>query len=204
MADVPELAEPEIRAAFETRDLPLTAQLIFDRYGHDVLGFMIARLHSVEDGREAFASFSEDLWRGLPAFEYRCSARCWVYTLARNAAHRHSLARARRRQRNLPLSQHPSGLAQAATLERRTHPALCTQAKRRVRALRDRLSVQDQTLLMLHVDRGLPWRELAQVLRGTPLDEAALARETVRVRKRFERIKQTLRKLAGQEGIIEA
>jgi hypothetical protein len=41
------------------------ARLIFERYGKDVLGFMIARLHSVDDGREAFASFSEETWHGL-------------------------------------------------------------------------------------------------------------------------------------------
>jgi RNA polymerase sigma-70 factor, ECF subfamily len=195
--------EREILAAFEAGDLHRAAHLIVTRYGQDVLGFMIARLRSTEEGREAFAVFSEDLWRGLGGFEFRCSVRCWVYTLARNAANRHAQSRARRPSRNLPLSQHPSALLRAATVAGSTDPALRSDTKRRVRALRERLALEDETLLMLHVDRGLPWRELAQVLHGGTLTDDALARETLRVRKRFERIKVQLRRLACEDGLIE-
>ncbi|MDB4972426.1 MAG: DNA-directed polymerase sigma-70 factor [Myxococcaceae bacterium] len=195
--------EWEIRTALDLGDLHRAAHLIVARYGQDVLGFLIARLRSTEEGREVFAVFSEDLWRGLGGFAFRCSVRCWVYTVARNAANRHALSKARRPSRNLPLSQHPSALLHAATQASSTALALRSDTKRRVRALRERLSLEDQTLLMLHVDRGLAWRELAQVMHGGTLSDAALERETVRVRKRFERIKARLRRLACADGLIE-
>ena len=72
-----------------------------------------------------------------------------------------------------------------------------------MRGLRAQLSLEDQTLLMLHVDRGLPWRELAQVMRGAELEPQTLDREILLVRKRFERIKKQLRKLAVADGLLE-
>jgi RNA polymerase sigma-70 factor (ECF subfamily) len=202
MTEHSELAETAIGDALQARDMHAAARQILAHCGADVLGFLVARLHSPEEGREAFATFSEDLWRGLPSFEHRCSVRCWAYTLARNAANR-QVTRVRRPGRYRPLSEHPSVLARAAAVASRTSPSLRTDVKQRVRALRERLAVEDQTLLMLHVDRGLPWRELAQVLRGKTLGEPLLEREILRVRKRFERIKRQLRKLAIEDGLLE-
>lgn len=203
MDQVGDPVEGAIAQALQTGDLHAAARQILARYGSEVMGFLIARLHDGDDGREAFASFSEDLWRGLPGFEGRCSVRCWAYTLARNAANRH-VTRVRRPGRHGRLSEHPSVLAQPALRSTRTSPSLRTDVKQRVRVLRERLSAEDQTLLMLHVDRGLPWRELAHVLAGRTLEEPQLEREISRVRKRFERIKRQLRKLAIEDGLLDS
>jgi RNA polymerase sigma-70 factor (ECF subfamily) len=67
-----------------------------------------------------------------------------------------------------------------------------TDVKQGVAKLRERLDPDDQTLLILRVDRDLSWREVADVM---GLGEPAL-------RKRFERIKTRLREMAREEKIV--
>jgi RNA polymerase sigma-70 factor, ECF subfamily len=60
---------------------------------------------------------------------------------------------------------------------------------------------EDQTLLILRVDRGLTWRELALTMSGdSALDAVALEHEVARLRKAFERIKTELKRWAAKEG----
>jgi RNA polymerase sigma-70 factor (ECF subfamily) len=63
--------------------------------------------------------------------------------------------------------------------------------------LRHSLSEEELQLLVLRVDRRLSWREVAEVLarEGDPVDEMA-------VRKRFERLKAKLGKLAKEKGLL--
>jgi len=128
--------------------------------------------------------------------------RGWLYTLARNAASRYVTNPHNRPERNLSVSAHTSvsALIQQARSPTQAHQR--TETKDRVRALRQQLSIEDQTLLILHVDRGLSWRELAVVMHehGEQLDDEALTREASRLRKRFERLKS---ELALAEGLIE-
>ena len=141
-----------------------------------------------------------DLWRGLPGFRWEASLRTWCYRLAR-----HALARVRRdpaRRRNQPLPSQQLGEL-AAQIHSRTADHLRTAVKDRVRELRLRLSPEDQTILILRVDRDLAWRDIAAVLgdEGEALTEPELVRRAAMLRKRFERIKDELRALAKAEGL---
>ena len=79
-----------------------------------------------------------------------------------------------------------------------------TETKSRIRELRETLSQEDQTLLILRVDKNLAWREIAIIMSGEDDDDAAqLKREAARLRKRFELAKGKLRKLAEAEGLIK-
>jgi hypothetical protein len=52
--------------------------------------------------------------------------------------------------------------------------------------------------LLLRLDRGLPWKDIARILGGTgDLDVRAAA-----LRKRFERARERLKKLAIERGLI--
>ena len=144
--------------------------------------------------------FTEDLLRGLSGFGFRCSVRVWAYTIARNAANR--MATTKHRRGKARVSDHPSVLELAATVRRSTAHHLRTDTKNRVRALRDRLTLEDQTILMLHVDRDMSFAELAVIMRGPDLGQDEVQREAMRLRKRFQRIKEQLRQLAVEEGII--
>ena len=63
--------------------------------------------------------------------------------------------------------------------------------------LRDTLGTEDRTLLILRVDRGLSWRDVSVAMgeQGMRLEEGAL-------RKRFERLKGRLQRLAGEQGLL--
>ena len=72
--------------------------------------------------------------------------------------------------------------------------------------LRASLDVEDQELLMLRVDRSLPWDALVVVLRGedeAPLSADEQKRQTARLRKRFQLLKDKLRELARREGLLD-
>jgi RNA polymerase sigma-70 factor, ECF subfamily len=195
-------SEATIRMALVADERERAAHAIVTMYGTEILGFMTAKLRSADDAQEAYGMFSEDLWRGLPGFAFRGTVRAWVYTIARNAVTRHALSKERRPLRNLPISQHEGAPALIASVRRSTAAHLRTDNKNRIRALRDRLSADDQTILMLYVDRGLSFGELAVVLGGAHLSATDLERAEVRLRKRFERIKHRLRDMAMAEGLL--
>ncbi len=70
----------------------------------------------------------------------------------------------------------------------------------RLASLRESLEPEEQTLLILRVDRGLSWKEIATVLaesEDAPPDAVAL-------RKRFERLKERLLRLAKKEGVLDS
>ena len=85
----------------------------------------------------------------------------------------------------------PGGTAVVPAGETLLAPHLRTEVKSDVQKLREELTEEEQTLLILRVDRNLDWREVADILE---IEEPAL-------RKRFERLKDKLRRLAKERGI---
>jgi RNA polymerase sigma-70 factor, ECF subfamily len=196
--------EHEIRAAFAAGHMQDAATAVLATYGDEILSFIHSRLRDRVDSDEAFAMFAEDLWNGLSSFGWRSSVRTWAYTLARNATIRYSSTSDRRAGRNLPLSC-PGAVA--ALVERVRETTECykrTAVKDQFRELREQLDLEDQTLLVLRVDRNMSWRELAQTLSGTvDLDEAMIERESARLRKAFERVKRELKRLSEDQGLFK-
>lgn len=172
-----------------------------DGYGPEVFGYLLAILDNRGAAEEVFSIFAESLWVALPKFRWQSSFRTWAYSLAR-----HALARFHEdphRKRATPLSQHPELSNLQAQLRTRTRSYLRTEVKNRMTALRSHLSEEDQTLLILHVDRGLSFPEVATVLLGDDANASQITRKTAALRKRFERVKERLRKLAKNEGMLE-
>jgi RNA polymerase sigma-70 factor (ECF subfamily) len=64
--------------------------------------------------------------------------------------------------------------------------------------LRESLDHEEQTLLILRVDKAMPWEEVAEVMRADS-EPATLAA----LRERFERLKEKLGRLAREQGLIE-
>jgi RNA polymerase sigma-70 factor (ECF subfamily) len=172
-------------------------------YGNEILGFLNARLGSESDGREVFSTFAEDFWTGLSNFNWRCSMRVWAYTLARNAANRYATHPQRRAERNLELWTHDHLSELRANVRSVTKLYRRTETKDRFQALREQLDPEDQMLLILRVDRGMAFRDLAFAMTGDlELDDVALEREVARLRKAFERIKTELRRMASAQGLM--
>lgn len=204
--------ETRVRAACTVSDYSRAATLVIEGYGMELMAFLLSRTRSPADAEEVFSMFAEKLWAGLPAFEWRCTVRAWAYRIARHAASDHATAAPNRAQRNLALSQHVPLSRLAAQARTTTAAFRRTSTKDRVRALRDRLEPDDQLLLVLRVDRGMEFREIAVVLAeaddvvsAAPSEgggQEALDREAARLRKRFERVKERLRELAQEAGLI--
>jgi RNA polymerase sigma-70 factor, ECF subfamily len=74
---------------------------------------------------------------------------------------------------------------------------LATRPRDRLDRLRESLEPEERTLLILRLDREMSWNEVAEVLssEGDPVDSQA-------VRKRFERVKDKLGRLAKEQGLL--
>jgi RNA polymerase sigma-70 factor (ECF subfamily) len=194
-----------VRAACDAGDFRGAATHALETHARELRSFLKMSTHFRSDADEVYAMLAEDIWRGLPNFEFRCSVRVWLYTLARNAARRFQLAQGARRRRSAGSGGRRWLPNVAVRARSSTNIYLRTEAKTKVRALRDRLRPEDRALLVLHIDRGLRWRELAIVMHqgGTQLEGEELARATVTMRKRFERVKQELRRMAIEEGLLK-
>ncbi|HET6334786.1 MAG TPA: sigma-70 family RNA polymerase sigma factor [Polyangiales bacterium] len=197
--------EQSMREAFDAGHFETVAHVALATYGQEILNFMTLRLRARDDAQEAFSMFAEDLWRGLPDFGWRCSMRTWAYTLARNAATRYGKAPQQARARNIPLSR-PGVLSELIERVRSaTHRYQRTRVKDRFRELREKLDPEAQILLVLRVDRGLSWRDLAMTMSGdVDLDDETLERESARLRKAFERVKIELKRMAEDEGLLNS
>ena len=191
--------EANVRRLCETGAYDLATTATLRAYGHEVLRFLCALNKSEADASDVFSVFAEDLWRSLAGFAWECSLRTWAYTLARRASFRTMRAKRRRATNGSPSAI--SNLVQKVRTETLTY--LRTETKTRIRALRDALPEEDRALLMLRVDRGLAWDELARVLSegDADTDDVALKREAARLRKRFQLLKEKLKTLAKRDGL---
>jgi RNA polymerase sigma-70 factor (ECF subfamily) len=186
--------EEEIGACLDRGDLGAAATAAVRGYGPQILGYLVAVLRDDGAGFDVFSQFSEDLWRGIGGFRRDSSFRTWAYKLAWHAAKRYRRDAFRRRVR-------PLGTGEISKIAEEVRSStvhyLRTAVKDGVSRLRESLDPQEQTLLILRVDRNLSWTEVAEILSepGEALNEAIL-------RKRFERVKAKLRKLAEREGLL--
>jgi RNA polymerase sigma-70 factor (ECF subfamily) len=190
------LLERKVLEFVQAGDLKNATTAALKGYGPEVYGFLCALERNDDDAAEAFAQFGEDVWRGIAGFDWECSLRTWLYTLARNASHR--LHRGPQRA-NVPLSQAPDIAALTRT---QTQSFLRTETKDAFARLRTMLPPDDEALLVLRVDRQLDWNELARVLSGVT-NEADLKREAARLRKRFQLVKERLIELGLKEGLLQ-
>jgi len=160
--------------------------------GPKVLGYLRSILRDDEDAADAFSHFAEDLWRGIGGFRGESSFKTWAYKLAWCAAMHVRSDAWKRLGRRLE-----SGEASRIADEVRTKSAVRDERQRQtLERLREALTPEEQTLLFLRLDQQLDWNEVADVLSagGTPVEPAAL-------RKRYERLKERLARMARDQGL---
>ncbi len=192
MADRP--VEERVRELLEAGDLDGAATQAIRGLGPQVLRYLRSLLRDEAAATEAFSQFAENLWRGLPGFRAEASLRTWAFRLAFNAAVNLREEAWRVRGRRLV-----TGEASRIADEIRTRTASRVERQRQaLEKLRQALSVEDRSLLVLRIDQGLSWAEIAEVLsaEGRRVQVAA-------VTKRFERVKERLAKMARDEGLVD-
>ena len=160
-------------------------------YGSELYGFLFAMHRNEDEAAEIFAMLSEDLWRGIAGFQFKCSFRTWAYMLARNAAFRYRRREGKRQGREVRLSS--SLISQLVADVVSSSAAELGGRRSQLEQLRDSLPPDDRTLLVLRLDKELSWADVARVMLGEddPAEDA-LKRETARLRKRFQLVKERL------------
>lgn len=178
--------ERRIGAHLDASELAEAATLAVRGYGPQLLGYLRATV-GLERADDAFALFCELMWRGLPRFRREASFATWAYQLAWGAAQR--VLRDPERRRRVVLSS--NALAQIAEEVRSsTAVHLRPETADRLARIRDRLDAEEQSLLVLRVDRELGWDDIATIM---GVEAAAL-------RQRFRRLKTKIRQLAEPGG----
>jgi len=183
--------ESDIREAWDEGRFDRAATSILERYGPELLGYLHAMARPPLEPDELFSETCERLWKKLPEFRWQSSIRTWAYVIARNLLR--SGFRAKRGPKGridpLPSSEISDLVAQVRSS---TPVHVRTRAKDRLQAIREKLDPDDQTLLILRVDRGMAWKDIADVITDEADDRSASQRAAA-LRKRFARLKDRLR-----------
>jgi RNA polymerase sigma-70 factor, ECF subfamily len=192
--------EAQLRGLIGARAFEQAASEAIQVYGPELFGFLVNFVGNEADAGEVWSQTAEDLWRGLPSFRGECSTRTWLYLLARHAGARYLSSPWNRGARTGEAKLD----ALVADVRSRTDPWLRTDVKDRWQALRESLDPDDRALLVLRVDRNLSWTEVASVMLGTEAPSTEDAdRESARLRKRFQFLKEELRRRARAAGLLE-
>lgn len=186
--------EADILARLDAGDHSGAVTAALQGYGPAVLGYQRAVLRDAAAADEAFSLFSEAVWTGIHAFRRDSSFLTWSYKLAWSAVQRQLRDPYRRRRERLNTTDMDRIVAHAHSTATQF---LRHEAPDRLQRLRESLTPEEQTLLVLRIDRGLGWKAVAEVmdLSGTRAEVAAL-------RKRYGRLKERLRRHAEADGLL--
>jgi len=186
--------EERVQERLRAGDAAGAATAALQELGPSVLGFLRALLRDESDAADAFSQFAENLWKGLPSFRFDSSLKTWAYRVARHAALNLRNEAWRRHGR-----QFATGEASALAEEIRTKTVVrVARQQQALDQLRQSISEEDQSLLVLRVDQGLSWAEIAEIL-----SEGAEPVQAVTLMKRFERLKDRLARMARDQGLVD-
>jgi len=197
-------SEAAIHDRCRAGDHAAACTLAIETYGRELFGYLNAVANDPEVATDAYGQLALVLWQSLPGFRWDASLRTWLYALARSSLSRIT-RRPEHRRPHIALDA-ASAEGFAAAVRTRTAEYLRTETRDAVTEIRDALSEEDRAILILRVDRGLDWSEIARItlveddVAATAPVPAAIAREAARLRKRFERIKETIRERVRPRG----
>jgi RNA polymerase sigma-70 factor, ECF subfamily len=199
-----ETIEREVRRLLDAEDHAGAAAAAIRGRGPEILGFLAALHRNRQDADDVFSIWSERLWRGLGDFAWQCSLRTWAYAIARNASMSFLRGERRRAQKGAPPDEVSELLSRAeAAVRTETSPYLRTEVKDKFAAIRRSLSPDDEMLLVLRVDKGLEWKDIARVMSEDGMSAAVdPTKESQRLRKRFQILKGRLIEMGRQKGIL--
>jgi len=194
--------EQKLRECHEKGDFEGMATLAIRSYGEELFCYLIGLLQNDLDAEEVFAQTCYEMWGSLESFQWKSQFRTWVYAIAHKTGALFLRGKARWRTVRLEDVPHIGKLVEHVRTQ--TRPYLRTDVKSGVSSLRQHLTMEEQVLLHLRIDRDMSWREVAEVtLAGDNREESELQRESTACRKRFERIKIKLMNLAEEAGLLD-
>ena len=182
--------EAAVRERASAGDHTAAADALVRGYGPEIVTYLAGVIRTSDDLADVFATFCEDICRGLPRFRFESSVRTWSYVVARRAALKH-MREAKTRARRFDGPAELEAIVDA--IRTTTIEYLRTTNHDKLATLRAQLDPDERTILILRVDRQLPWREIALVMADGDLEGDALRRREQVLRKKFEGIKRSLR-----------
>lgn len=191
--------EERLSSLLRDHALDELAVLAVETYGAELYGFVIHVVGEPVSAEHVFSRTIEDFWRGMAGFRGGCSVRTWLYKLAHHASVRHRCS-----PRNRAPRAGNSTLAQRVSAHTRTASWRRADVQTRWDELKREIAPDDRALLVLRVDRGFAWNEIAQVMLSESPEDAsagAVTREAARLRKRFQLLKDQLRVRARAAGL---
>jgi RNA polymerase sigma-70 factor, ECF subfamily len=188
-------AEQKISEVFGDEEFTQAAQIAISAYGAELYGFIKAIHRDEQEAREVLSEVNEELTKGFRTFDGRCSFRTWAYAIARRCS-------AKRLQTRSP--DQVATVTPITSAKKNGKVDAEAERKAKIRALRDRLPEEDRALLVLRVDRKLEWNDLAHIYIAslTGPKPPSLGKVSAVLRKRFDKIKERMRRLAFEEGLL--
>ncbi len=187
--------EELVLSLLEAGDDRQAATALLQTYGPTIVRYLRSLLREEGAVDDAFSLFAEWAWTGIRRFRGDSSLRTWTFGVAWNAAQRVRGEAWQKRKERLK-----TGDASKLAQEIRASSALeLDRQADKLAELRRQLSADEQNLLVLRIDQQLSWDEIAAVLGS--------GREAVSppvLRKRFERLKERIARLARQRGLVQS
>jgi len=167
--------------------IPEASDIVLARLSPELRPFLHRLLGELTLVDEAHAATCDRLSKELRSFRWDCSLRSWIFIVATREARRCRL-------------RHPQGrrAAKSSTTVSPVDGATWTHSptvrQDIVEALRESLSEEDRDLLVLRVERGLAWREIAAAfLDDEAADRDIIARGAARLQQRYRSIRDDLK-----------
>jgi RNA polymerase sigma factor (sigma-70 family) len=183
---------PSPAGSTEHAEQPCATHTVLDRYGSEVRNFLSSRTTTRMSMEDVFSMFSVDVWKGLPSVREQGQVRSWLYVVARNALARHLRLKQRWRSRHVS--------AEPDELQVDTRRSIATRLGdiAQLEPILAGLGEADRRLLEQRSMLAMPWRDIAlesarRSNEAVSVSEADIARESARLRKRYQLLLETLR-----------
>jgi RNA polymerase sigma-70 factor, ECF subfamily len=184
--------EHEVGVRLQAGDIEGAATRVLETCGPGVRGYLRVALTTDRRVRDAYSIFSETVWQCLRRYPKQRRMIVWAYRLAYMAAKQQ-----RDQSRPKRTTTHRKGSSSGARVLSRTRAATVEPlgAAEDAELMRAELSLEEQTVLTLRIDRGFSWQEIGWVLgRGSAAEP---------MRRRYQRLVQRLHRAAIARGFIE-
>lgn len=194
--------EARLRELLAAGEDNAAVSLVIERLGPKLRGFIHAVMLDHGAAEEVWADVTLDIYRGLGSWQRERPILPWCLGVSRNACRRYWRGQRSARRKGQTIPSQGWTFSQPQPVRTPTPIWKTTPARRALDVLRASLTPDERTLLILRVDKQLPWREVTAVMHPELDGSASLARREAALRKRFERTLTRLRTLARQRGFI--
>ncbi len=189
-------AEAKISGFLESGDTERAVEEILTAYGPRIFRMMMGVFQDEATTQDVYQQFSITLWESLDSFRGDSQVYTWTYTLARRTIGQKLRGKGDRETR-LQTDQKNRLAAKwtrTATAEWRK-----TESKDKFQQMVEDLDSDERTLVMLRIGEEMPWKEVARVMHDgdEPLEGSELTKESGRLRKKFQRVKDKLKRKLG-------